>query len=100
MSSRRPLHRRIESLEKQHLRDPIILQMPDGRIVTLPNRGGYLFNLALRVLAGDRTPEMELIAQSTSSFEPGGGHMLDIIRAFWPEPEADATDANSDERER
>ena len=98
MSLRRPLHRRIESLEKQHLRDPIVLQMPDGRIVTLPNRGGYLFDLVLRVLAGERTPEMELIARSTSSIEPGGGHMLDIIRAFWPE--ADATDANSDERER
>jgi len=94
------LHRRLEALEKRNLRDPIILQMPAGRIVTLPNRRGYLFNLVLRVLAGDRTPEMELIAQSTSSFEPGGGHMLDIVRAFWPEPESDATDADSDERER
>jgi len=43
---------------------------------------------------------MELIAQSTSSIEPGGGHMLDIVRAFWPEPEADTMDADSDERER
>src|SRR5271165_2044118 len=100
MSSRRPLHRRIESLEKQHLRDPIVLQMPDGRIVTLPIRGGYLFNLVLRVLAGDRTPEMELIAQSTSCFEPGGGHMLDIVRAFWPEPKRDAPDEDSDVRQR
>jgi hypothetical protein len=74
--------------------------MPDGRIVTLPNRSGYLFDLALRALAGVRTPEMELIAQSISSFEPGGGHLLDIVRAFWPETEADTTDADSDERER
>src|ERR1035438_4976129 len=100
MSLRGPLHRRIESLEKQHLRDPIVLQMPDGRIVTLQNRGGYLFNLVLRVLAGERTTEMELIAQSTSSFEPGGGHMLDIIRAFWPEPEAGTRDEDCDQRER
>jgi hypothetical protein len=100
MSLGRQLHRRIESLEKQHPRDPIVLQMPDGRIVTLPNRGGYLFNLVLRVLAGERTPEMELIAQSTSSFEPGGGHMLDIVRAFWPEPKEDATDEDSDGRGR
>jgi hypothetical protein len=56
--------------------------MPDGRIVTLPNRGGYLFNLVLRVLAGERTPEMELIAQSISSTEPGGGHMLDLVQAM------------------
>jgi hypothetical protein len=98
MSLGRQLHRRLESLEKRHIRDPILLQMPDGRIVTLPNRGGYLFNLVLRVLAGDRTHEMALIAQSTSSFEPGGGHMLDIIRAFWPK--GDATDEDSDERER
>jgi hypothetical protein len=94
------LHRRLEALEKRHLRNPIVLQMPDGRIVTLPNRSGYLFDLVLRVLRGDRTPEMELVAKSISSFEPGGGHMLDIVRAFWPRSEADATDADSDERER
>src|ERR1700675_2747907 len=96
MSLGRQLHRRLESLEKRHLRDPIILQMPDGRIVTLPNRSGYLLDLVLRVLNGERTPEMELIAQSTSSIEPGGGHMLDIVRAFWPEPEADTTNADLD----
>jgi|ERR1700722_7746182 hypothetical protein len=100
MSLGRQLHRRLESLEKRHLRDPIILQMPDGRIVTLPNRSGYLFGLVLHALRGDPTPEMELIAQSISSFEPGGSHMLDIVRAFWPPSEADATDADSDERER
>jgi hypothetical protein len=91
------LHRRLEALEKRHLRDPIVLQMPDGRIVTLPNRNGYLLDLVLRVLNGERTPEMELIAQSTSSIEPGRGHMLDIVRAFWPEPKVDTTDADLDE---
>jgi len=25
---------------------------------------------------------MELIAQSISSAEPGGGHMIDLVRAF------------------
>jgi hypothetical protein len=100
MTLGRQLYRRLESLEKRHIRDPIVLQMPDGRIVTLPNRGGYLFNLVLRVLAGERTSEMELIARSTSSFEPGGGHMLDIIRAFWPEPEAGTRDEDDDQRER
>jgi hypothetical protein len=100
MSLSRQLHRRLESLEKRHLRDPIILQMPDGRIVTLPNRRGYLFNLALRALRGDQAPERGLITQSINSFEPGGSHLLDIVRAFWPRSEADATDADSDERER
>jgi hypothetical protein len=56
--------------------------MPDGRIVMLPNRNGYRLDPVLRALSGDRTPEIALIAQSTSSFEPGGGHILDIVRAF------------------
>ncbi len=100
MSLGRQLQRRLESLEKRHLRDPIVLQMADGRIVTLPNRNGYLFDLALRALRGNHSPEMELITQSINSFEPGGSRLLDIVRAFWPRSEADATDADSDERER
>jgi len=100
MSLGRQLHRRLESLERRNLKDPIVLKMPDGRIVTLPNRTGYELDLVLRALSGDRTPEMELIAQSTSSIEPGGGHMLDIVRVFWDQPGQVALDEDSDERER
>ncbi|MGP8243965.1 MAG: hypothetical protein ACLQVN_05545 [Bryobacteraceae bacterium] len=74
--------RRLEVLEKGLIGEPILLQMPDGRTETIPGRGDYVLDLILRVWRGDRTPEIELIAQSISSIEPGGGHMLDLARAF------------------
>jgi hypothetical protein len=35
-----------------------------------------------RAVRGDWTPEMELIARSQSSAEPGGAHMIDLVRAL------------------
>ena len=40
-------------------------------------------------LRGDRVPEMELIARSISSIEPGGAHMIDLARAFLNGPNED-----------
>jgi hypothetical protein len=76
------LHRRLEALEKQFTSEPILLKMPDGRIETLPGYNEYVLDLVARAGRGDRTPEMELIAQSIGSAEPGGGHMIDLVRAF------------------
>jgi hypothetical protein len=76
------LHRRLELLEKRLTSEPVVLQMPDGRVERLRGRGDYLLDLVLRAWRGDRTPEMELIAQSISSTEPGGGHMLDLVQAM------------------
>lgn len=76
------LHRRLEALEKQFTSEPILLKMPDGRIETLPGYNRYVLDLVARAGRGERAPEMELIAQSISSAEPGGGHMIDLVRAF------------------
>ena len=72
-SARKAIHQRT---------DPVELKMPDGRIETLPGCNDYVLDLVARTVRGDRTPEMELIAQSISSAEPGGGHMIDLVRAF------------------
>jgi len=76
------LRRRLEALEKDLSSEPIVLLMPDGRTETLPGHNDYVLNLLGQALGGDRTPEMELIARSQSSTEPGGAHMIDLVRAL------------------
>ena len=67
----------------------IVMEMPDGRSETLPGRSDYVLGLLSRACRGDRTPEMELIARSTRSTEPGGAHMIDLMRAFLNGPRRD-----------
>jgi hypothetical protein len=86
--------RRLEALEKSKMGgEPIVLCMPDGRSQML--RGGPL-ELFSRARDGDRSPEVELIAQSISSTEPDGGHMIDLARALLNSPYTD--DATQDAR--
>jgi hypothetical protein len=84
------LRRRLELLEEQFTGEPVLLKMPDGRTEKLQGRGDFLLDLVARSGRGDRTPELELIAQSISSTEPGGGHMIDLVRAFLNGPKEDA----------
>jgi hypothetical protein len=76
------LRRRLEALEKRINSGSITLYMPDGRTETL--RGGryYALDLFMRACNGERTPDMELIAQSIGSIEPRGAHMLDMVRGL------------------
>jgi len=76
------LRRRLEALEQDLSSEPTVLLMPDGRVETLPGHNDYVLNLLSRAVRGARTPEIELIAQSISSVEPGGGHMMDLARAL------------------
>ena len=78
--------RRLEALEKGLIGEPILLQMPDGRTETLLGHNDYVVNLLGRAVGGDRTPEMELVARSISSTEPGGAHRIDLVRALWNGP--------------
>ena len=78
---------RLEALEKSKMGgEPIVLFMPDGRSEIL--RGNVL-ELFSRARDGDRSPEVELIAQSISSTEPGGGQMIDLARALLNSPYTD-----------
>jgi len=76
------LFRRLEALEEQLTSEPIVLLMPDGRTEALPGHNDYALNLLWRAIRGERTLEMELIARSRSSTEPGGAHMIDLVRAL------------------
>ena len=83
------LLRRLEALEQQFTSEPIVLLMPDGRTETLPGHSDYVLDLLGRAVREDRTPKMELIAQSKSSREPGGAHMIDLARALLNGPAED-----------
>ena len=83
------LRRRLEALEQDLSSEPILLLMPDGRTETLPGHNDYVLNLLSRAVRGDRAPEMELIARSQSSTEPGGAHMIDLVRALLNGPNED-----------
>jgi hypothetical protein len=83
------LRRRLEALEEQPTSEAILLLMPDGRTETLPGHNDYVLNLLSRAVRGDRTPEMERVARSVSSIEPGGAHMVDLVRALLNGPAED-----------
>jgi len=77
------LRRRLAALEKGiSPNELIVLLMPDGRTETLPGHNDYVLNLLGRALGGERTPEMDLVARSVSSTEPGDAHMIDLVRAL------------------
>ena len=90
MNLHRQIYRRLELLEKPLNGEPIVLQMPDGHTETICGRGDYVLDLFVRACRGDRTTEIELVAQSVSSTEPGAGRMLELTRALLNGPKDDA----------
>jgi hypothetical protein len=54
----------------------------DGSSVQISGRGDYILNLCAAAARGERSQEIELIVRSVRSEEPGGGHMLDLVRAI------------------
>ena len=78
------LRRRLEALERESPSGQIVLTTRDGRTLTL--RGDRASDLLAGSIRGPRTPETELVAQSISSTEPGGGHMIDLARAILNSP--------------
>jgi len=81
------LRRRLALLERQLTNESVVLQMPDGSTVTLPSDDAV--GLLAKAIRDDRTPEVELVAASVSSTEPGGGQMIDLARAILNSPHQD-----------
>jgi hypothetical protein len=80
------LNRRLEALEKELVSESATLTMPDGRTVMIPGRGDYLLRLLGRTFdCADNSREqahLDLIRRATSSKEPGGGRMVELIRVM------------------
>ena len=78
------LNQRLEVLEREIINGPIVLMMSDGRTKTLP--GNQVTCLLARLVRNERTRDIELVARSISSSEPGGGHLIDLARAILNSP--------------
>jgi hypothetical protein len=67
--------------------EPTVLIMPDGKTVSIDGPGDYLMRLlGIAVdgknLSSEQAAHLDLIRRCTASKEPGGGHMVDLIRAL------------------
>jgi hypothetical protein len=78
------LKQRLRVLEREIINEPIALMMPGGRTETL--HGDRASDLLAGSIRGPRTLELELVAQSISSTEPGGGQMIELARAILNSP--------------
>ena len=81
----RRLNQRIETLEREFVREPATLTMPDGHTETIPGNGEHLLRLLGRVHRGatpEQAAQLDLIRRSVSSCEPGGGRMIELMRAL------------------
>jgi len=56
----------------------------------LPGHNDYVVGLLARACREERTPDVELVAQSISSTEPGGAHLIDLARAILNSPNEEA----------
>src|ERR1035438_5176131 len=65
------LKQRLNALEREINCEPVVLHMVGGRREILP--GNQACGLLARSICNERTPAIELVAQSISSTEPGGG---------------------------
>jgi hypothetical protein len=81
------LNRRLAILESGFITEPTMLIMPDGRIASINGPGDYLMQLSGVAVGGEnlsseQAAHLDLIRRCTASKEPGGGHMVDLIRAL------------------
>jgi hypothetical protein len=98
------LTRRVQALESTILRDPIVLHFADGSTCAL--RGPRYFMLRILKAVGDaegatawELEQLELIRRCVSAREPGGAHMVELVKVMLlaaesePNPEYDKCDA-------
>ena len=80
------IENRIRALEAALLTDPVILYFADGSMRELAGGGYHIYELFIDFLQGTLSPErkeqVEWIRLCTSSLQPGGGHMVDLLRCM------------------
>ena len=81
------IYKRLEALEKQLIREPTLLFMPDGKIVSLTGPNDYLLTLVGLATNRERAnprqaAQLDLIQQCSASREPDGAHLVDLIQCF------------------
>lgn len=85
------LRRRLEALERDLNTEPLILTMPDGRIVIVPNGADYLaplLGIAIRseTASPEEPAQLELVRTCTRCREPGGSLLAELACAVLYDP--------------
>lgn len=91
------LEKRLRALETELTTDALTLTMPDGSTPRLRSHG-YIGRLYSGMFGNTDTDpalagELDLIRRSVDSKEPGGAHMVELLRALLNSPVENPTDA-------
>ena len=79
--------RRLDALEGKFIAEPTVLLMQDGSTVAINGHGDYLLELlgvstGNKPISAEQARQLDLIRHCKSSKEPGGAHMVELIRCF------------------
>ena len=85
------LEKRVRALEARLVSDPVILHFADGSTKEIRGPGDFLLGLFSTAFGGaDPNPlqaaQLELIGRSLKAEEPGGGSMIELLRALLNSP--------------
>jgi hypothetical protein len=84
------LEKRVRALEKRMLSKPVILHFADGSTKEIRGPRGFLVKLFAGLSGEKLDPEQaeqfELVRRCIRAEEPGGGHLIAMLKALMPEP--------------
>jgi len=85
------LEKRIRALEARLIADPVILQFANGGMKEICGPGDFVLDLFRAALGGtdlnsQQAAQLDLIRESVTAEEPGGGHMVELLRALLNSP--------------
>jgi hypothetical protein len=78
--------RRLDALERKLVCEPATLFFEDGSSVEIRGRADFILNLFNAAIRGVHSHEADLIRRSVRSEEPGGAHLIDVVRAVLQGP--------------
>ena len=82
--------RRIRALEAKMSATPVILHFADGTTRAMCGRTDFLLDLLQSIGGEDVSPDhathLELVRRSVGADEPGGGRMIEMLRALMHDP--------------
>lgn len=84
------LEKRIRAVETRKTPDPVVLYFEDGSTREICGRGDFLFELFQGICGEDISPSqaahLALIRRAICVREPGGGHMVELMKSLIDEP--------------
>jgi hypothetical protein len=81
------IERRIKKLEAKPRSERVILYFDDGSTAEIQDRRGDLMFLMFHAatsaaeLSAQEAELLDLIGKATAAYEPGGGHMFDLVKS-------------------